>query len=1356
MKQQEYYLGLDCGTDSAGYAVTDTEYNPLRFKGEPMMGITTFDAASLSADRRTNRTNRRRLHRRQQRVQLLQEVFAQAITEVDPRFFARLRESALWREDKSDPSDPNALFGDNGFTDKEYHKEYPTIHHLICDLMQSTQKHDVRLVYLACAWLVAHRGHFLSPVKEDNIREAVDIAIPYQMLMDWFDEVKPWEADPAEFGSILKNRRSVRDKEKEFYALLYEGKKPTDLMSDPDDPDAFVVSRIMMLRLLCGGKVAPKDLFPYKADRYAELSSFSLGGKEEELEEILLRLEEDGELVIRLKALYDWAVLSDVLRGETSISAAKVKTYEQHKQDLKWLKALIKKYVPDQYDNVFTAEQEGNYPAYTDHPSDGKNGTKNASKAEFSDFLKKIVKDIHVDESDRQKYDDMMARLDANTFLPKQKDTDNRVIPYQLYAVELRDILAHASDYLPFLSEKDENGRSAADKIAQIFRFRIPYFVGPLNRNSDRAWLSRKEGRITPWNFTEMVDLDASENAFIRNMTGHCTYLPGEPVVPANALCYAKFTVLNELNTLKINSVPITVAQKQAIYNDVFCKYKKPTVKALRNYCICEGFMPADGILSGIDIEGGIKSTLAPFFSFRNLMESGMLSEEQVERIIERITCTEDQIRLRRWIDAQFPQLSEEDRRYISRLKFKDFGRMSHRFLCELQGVNKQTGEVCTVLQALWETNDNLMQIVESDQYTFADVIREEQREYYREQPSSLDKRMDELYLSNAVRRPIYRTLDIVKDVVKATGLAPKKIFVEMARGGMEETKGKRTQSRRSQLLELYKNCSEEEARELAALLESKTDNELQSEKLYLYFMQLGRCMYSGKPIDLEHLNDNKYYDVDHIYPQCRVKDDSVLNNKVLVLSKYNGDKSDTYPVPAEWRQTMYGYWQMLRRNNLITEEKFRRLTRTTPFTDAEKYGFIERQLVETRQSTKAITTLLQERYPDTEIVYVKAGLVSEFRHEYDLLKSRTVNDLHHAKDAYLNIVVGNIYHERFNKNYFRIDQEYSLNTKQVFGRPVYVNGTCCWKGESDLGRIKDIVRKNHIHVTRYAFCRRGQFFDQMPLKASGDGELLPRKKNLPVERYGGYRKPTASFFVLAKYFAGKKSDIMIAPVELLREKEFENDPKATAKEAVEKVLGKVVDRIELPIGARKLKVNTVFSVDGFRFALAGKANGGRVIGATPLMPLVINPNDEQYLKRLESFVNKKAKNKELKIQQEYDKISTEENIKIYDLFQSKLSSYPFSKRPANTSDAVEKGKERFESLSLEDQVTVLEQILLSFGRSGGGSDLKLIGGVAKAGVPTLSSSLSNWKKNYTDVRIVDQSASGLFEKQSVNLLELL
>ena len=40
--------------------------------------------------------------------------------------------------------------------------------------------------------------------------------------------------------------------------------------------------------------------------------------------------------------------------------------------------------------------------------------------------------------------------------------------------------------------------------------------------------------------------------------------------------------------------------------------------------------------------------------------------------------------------------------------------------------------------------------------------------------------------------------------------------------------------------------------------------------------------------------------------------------------------------------------------------------------------------------------------------------------------------------------------------------------------------------------------------------------------------------------------------------------------------------------------------------------------------------------------------------------------------------------------------------------------------------------------------------------MPRLSSALVNWKKAYSDVRIIDQSASGLFAAASMNLLELL
>ena len=53
-----------------------------------------------------------------------------------------------------------------------------------------------------------------------------------------------------------------------------------------------------------------------------------------------------------------------------------------------------------------------------------------------------------------------------------------------------------------------------------------------------------------------------------------------------------------------------------------------------------------------------------------------------------------------------------------------------------------------------------------------------------------------------------------------------------------------------------------------------------------------------------------------------------------------------------------------------------------------------------------------------------------------------------------------------------------------------------------------------------------------------------------------------------------------------------------------------------------------------------------------------------------------------------------------------------------------------------------------------GECDMKVVGGKDREGGMLLSRNLSNWK--YNDVRIVDRSASGLFEKCSENLKELL
>lgn len=42
---QEYYMGLDMGTGSLGWAITDTDYHILRRHGKALWGVRLFESA---------------------------------------------------------------------------------------------------------------------------------------------------------------------------------------------------------------------------------------------------------------------------------------------------------------------------------------------------------------------------------------------------------------------------------------------------------------------------------------------------------------------------------------------------------------------------------------------------------------------------------------------------------------------------------------------------------------------------------------------------------------------------------------------------------------------------------------------------------------------------------------------------------------------------------------------------------------------------------------------------------------------------------------------------------------------------------------------------------------------------------------------------------------------------------------------------------------------------------------------------------------------------------------------------------------------------------------------------------------
>ena len=189
-----------------------------------------------------------------------------------------------------------------------------------------------------------------------------------------------------------------------------------------------------------------------------------------------------------------------------------------------------------------------------------------------------------MDAAAREEADRVLGEMETGAFLPKQTTTDNGVIPHQLHEQELCRILERAARYLPFLSEVDESGLSAREKILAIFRFRIPYYVGPLDTRSEHSWAVRTHEKIYPWNFDRVVDRARSAQRFIERMTARCSYI-GEPVLPRDSLLYSRFAALNMLNNCASTAIPSPWRPSSASTTGVSSKTPAPAASSCAIIC---------------------------------------------------------------------------------------------------------------------------------------------------------------------------------------------------------------------------------------------------------------------------------------------------------------------------------------------------------------------------------------------------------------------------------------------------------------------------------------------------------------------------------------------------------------------------------------------------------------------------------------------------------------------------------------------------------------------------------------------------------------------------------------------------
>lgn len=1321
---EQYYLGLDVGTNSVGWAVTDPEYNILKFKGNAMWGVRLFDEAQDASERRSNRTMRRRLARQKQRSLLLQMLFAEEIAKVDSGFYARMQESALYPEDKTGSS--FSVFADAGFDDKAYHKQYPTVYHLRRELMESDEAHDVRLVFLALHHIVKSRGHFLYETAENDGG--------FMSLETVFDELCEHTEREYEMPFAVKEKQLYLETlQRNDIGITAKKKALRALVRAEDSNDAAAINLAAVSDMLAGATVKFADLFGDDKLKHAEISSFCLkNDMDEQFDALSSILEDRTELLIRMKSVYDAARLAQVLGRHGSISEAKIALYEKNKADLALLKAYVRKAAPEKYRTVFSVKRNklNNYAAYSGYRLEA--GEYHCKQEDFCKYLKKELPLPDAADAEMLR---IFREIQDCTFLTKLRNSDNGVIPYQLHKQELIAILNRASAYLPFLTERDADGFSTAEKIIKLFEFRVPYYVGPINPKSPHNWAIRFAGQentpVRPWNFETVINTEASAGMFIENLIGRCSYT-GEKVLPKESLLYSEYMLRNEMNPLRINGKPLPKNEQERLLQHFFYQARrKVTKKQIRNYLIAEGLITAADEISGID--DTVKTTLRSYHDFRDILERTK-DTEMVENIIRSVVVFgEDKGMLRRWLKKNTHGLSEDDIKLICRLKYKDWGRLSEMLLTKLHPID-DNGEILqgkTLMGMLRETSATLIQLMHADNGAFLRAAQLHRDELLGND-QTLAEKLDALYIAPAVRRSIRQTLRIVDEIVDIRKAAPEKIFIEMARGDKLELKNKRTESRKEKLIALYKACKEESNILFEKLL-NEDDNRLRSDKLYLYYLQLGKCMYSGEPIDPEALLRGEMFDIDHIFPRSRIKDNS-LDNRVLVKNVLNRDKTNIYPISEDIRSNMTSTWTYMKKAGLISQKKYDRLIRNYPLTEKELSDFVARQLVETQQSTKALAQLLDNAYAaaGTRIVYSKASNVSDFRHQFDMLKCRDVNDLHHAKDAYLNIVVGNVYCTKFTDRFFaNIHKEnYSLSRVFEFNTPR------AWNKDTSIAIVKRHMAKNNVLVTRMPYERNGKLFE-VTIQSAGK-RPLSKKQGLPTQKYGGYNSLTGSYFAVVEYTEKKKRIRALQPVYLYKAELYEKDPVAYCKE--------VFDLQDPKIIAPKIRIDALLDLDGSRLLVSGRTENRILCKHTYQLALAYA--DEVYLRNVGKYVERcNAKKTELPVTK-HDGITAERNMELYDLFTAKCDAKVYAPLLGGIKNYLVAYRDKFSQMSMHTQGKLLLEILKAFRCNAQTPNFTELCGTGNVGAIKRNMNISKLKTAY----LINQSVTGLYETK-VDLL---
>ena len=475
----------------------------------------------------------------------------------------------------------------------------------------------------------------------------------------------------------------------------------------------------------------------------------------------------------------------------------------------------------------------------------------------------------------------------------------------------------------------------------------------------------------------------------ISERVGNCTLIPTELRAAKADETFEYFKLLQDLNHMRLvvnnGSHPLTQQQRDLLEAAAF-RTANLTYGQLRKKLGISDEVRFAGLYYGQDsIEKAEKRKWAQMQSYHKIRTAldkvskdaiSMLTQDQLDAIGEIVTAYKaDAARIEHLQAAGIPK---EYHNALLSLSFSKYGKLSccaMRKLIPFLQQGMRYDEACKAAGMNFHgANGNVEKL--SD---FLDEIT-----------------------NPVVRRAVSQTIKVVNAVVRTYG-NPDAVRIELARE-MSHSFDERNKMKKRQEDGRRKN---EQIK--AQILETKAGNRvtgLDIVKFKLFQEQDGVCPYSGKALDVQHLYEPGYVDVDHIIPYSRCFDDS-YSNKVLVLASENRQKGNCTPYEYFGADERRWHEFSVRVGASVRDFKKRQKLLNTSFGEEQGKEFIQRNLNDTQHITRVVYNYLRNNlsfadstYANAPVQAVSGTVTAMLRGRWGIEKMRGDGDLHHCKDA--------------------------------------------------------------------------------------------------------------------------------------------------------------------------------------------------------------------------------------------------------------------------------------------------------------------------------------------------------------------